>query len=253
MRINSNATYLNSLRNILHNSDELKKSAEKLASGLRINRASDDPAGLVISEKMRSQIASIEQELRNIDDTSNKYSAADGTIEGLQNSLRDIRDVALAAANTSGNFKESQRAYQRSADDAIESYNEIQSSSTYGTQNLLDGSEGSVADLKPLEKIDVSSAEAAQQAVETIDKKIDELSKVRGEIGATQKNDLDARRNNLEIELNNLIAAESSIRDVDMAREYSEAVRKEVSLKASMAMLAHQQQVPNLVLSFLNR
>ena len=250
MRINSNATYLNSLRNILHNSDELKKSAEKLASGLRINRASDDPAGLVISEKMRSQIASIEQELRNIDDTSNKYSAADGTIEGLQNSLRDIRDVALAAANTSGNFKESQRAYQRSADDAIESYNEIQSSST---QNLLDGSEGSVADLKPLENIDISSAEAAQQAVETIDKKIDELSKVRGEIGATQKNDLDARRNNLEIELNNLIAAESSIRDVDMAREYSEAVRKEVSLKASMAMLAHQQQVPNLVLSFLNR
>lgn len=253
MRINSNAPYLNSLRNIQHSSDELKKSAEKLASGRRINRASDDPAGLAISEEMRSQIASIEQELRNIENDRNKYAVADGSIDSLQNSLRDLRDIAVAAANEGGNSQEAQEAYQRAVDDAAKSYREIQTSSSYGTQKLLDGSDGSVADIKPLPNINISSAASAEQAIEEIDKKMDELTEIRGEIGASQKNDLDARRNNLEIELTNLTAAESSIRDVDMAREYAQAISKEMSLKAGLAMLAHQNQVPNLVLDLLNK
>ena len=252
MRINSNTNALNMLRNIQESQRGLRDSMAKLSSGLRINTAADDPAGLIISEKMRAQIGGIEQEIRNIDNTNNKLSTAEGNLDTQQNSLREMRNIAVAAANEGGNSEQVQQTYQQSMDNAVNGYNIVQDSAAFGTQKLLDGSEGAVANLDPITGLDVSSAEKAREAINLIDEKIEEISGLRGEIGATQKNELNARRSNLETELVNLTASESSIRDVDMAREYTNFVSEQIKLQAGMAMLAQQEQIPNLVLSFLS-
>jgi len=112
-----------------------------------------------------------------------------------------MKAAALEAANEGGNSEEAQEALQRTMDDAAQSCNSIQDSASFGTQQLFDGSDGSVADLQPLANIDISSPEKAQEAVEQIDRKLNEVSELRGEIGSIQKNDLEARKNNLETEL----------------------------------------------------
>jgi flagellin len=253
MRINSNTHALNSLRNIIKTKHDLLNSIEKLSSGQKINKASDDPAGLIISEKMRAKIGEIEQELKNIEYTDNKYSTAESTLGSLQNNLREMRNIAIAAANEGGNSDEVQNSLQQSLDNTAGGYNTMLESATFGTQKLLDGSQGSVANVSSLQSPDVSTPEKAQQAIETIDAKIDEISSLRGEIGAKQKNELGARRNNLETELVNITAAESSIRDTDMAREYINYISQEIRLKAEIAMLAQGNQIPNLVLNFLEK
>jgi len=95
MRINTNAHALNMLNSIKKTNDELRTSMEKILSGKKINRASDDPAGLVISEKMRAQIAEAEREISNIEYNKNKYATADGNLETQQNRLQEMRDIAL--------------------------------------------------------------------------------------------------------------------------------------------------------------
>jgi len=251
MRINSNANTLNILRNLQESKERMKVSMEELSSGLKINRASDDPAGLIISEQMRSQIAAIKQEIKNIDMADNKYSTSEGNLDTLQRDLHEMRNIAMAAANEGGNSEQAQQAYQQSLDDAIQGFNNTRDTASYGTQKLLDGSAGSTNDIESPENLDVSSAESAQEAIEVIDAKLAEISRERSEIGSIQKNDLAARRNNLLIELSNLTASESTVRDADMAREYTEFVKSEIQVKAGMAMLAQQKQVPNLVMTFL--
>jgi flagellin len=251
MRINSNADMLNNLRNLQESREKMQSSMEKLSSGKKINRASDDPAGLIISEKMRSQITAIEQKLENIEMTDNKLSTAEGNLDTLQNSLLEMRNMALAAANEGGNSEAAQDTYQQSLDDAVKGYNTTRENAAFGSQKLLDGSGGSAADVKPLDKIDVSTAEKAQEAVTLIDEKINEIAATRSEIGSMQKNDLASSRNNLQTELLNLTASESTVRDADMAREYTEFVTAEMQLKAGIAMLAQQKQAPNLVMKFL--
>lgn len=251
MRVNSNADSLNTLRAVHESYKKMQSSTEKLSSGKKINRASDDPAGLIISEKMRSHIASVEKELENIDRSSRKLDTADSDLANLQESLREMRDSAQAAANEGGNSEEAQRAYQESVDASIKAYNQSQQEASYSGQKLFDGSSESVADIEEMHHLDVSTPENAQEAVAAIDEKIKEISNVRGELGAIQKNDLTARRNSLETELVNLSASESSVRDTDMALEYVNFVKNEMQVKAGIAMLAQQKQVPNLVLTFL--
>jgi len=251
MRINSNAESLNNLRALQESREKMKTSMEKLSSGLKINRASNDPSGLIISEKMRSQIATIEQKLENIDQTDNKLTTAEGNLDTLQNGLHEMRKVALAAANEGGNSQAAQDSYQQSLNDAAKGYNTTRENAAFGSQKLLDGSTGLAANIKPLANLDISTAEKAQEAVSLIDEKINEIAEIRSEIGSTQKNDLAASRNNLQTELLNLTASESTVRDTDMAREYTNMVTAEMQLKAGIAMMAQQKQVPNLVLNFL--
>jgi len=252
MRINSNAGILNTLQNAYNAKRELSLSMEKLSSGQKINKASDNPSGLVISEKLRAQIAGVEREINNIDNTYNKLSVADSSLGSMQNNLQEMRSMAVAAANEGGNSSEAQQAYQNSMDNAVQSYNMILESASYGTQKLLDGSEGSAANMTAADNYDVSSAEKAQETINLIDEKLNELNDARGDIGATQANELDARRNSLETELVNLTASESSVRDVDMAKEYANLVNQQIKLDASMAMLAHENQTAKRVIDLLN-
>ncbi len=233
------------------NSRRLMSVFEKLSSGLAINRASDNPAGLVISEQLRSRIASLNQEIENTSALINKYETASSTVMEMRSHLTEMRTLAVAASNEGANDESAQAAYQTMADHLVSTYNRTLDLATFNGSPLLDGSEGAVADVSELENLDFSSAEAAAASVATIDQAIAELDSVQGELGAVQANELESRRNSLEITSQNLQAAESMLRDADYAREYSNAVASMIQLRASVAMMAHSYVRADSILSML--
>lgn len=229
------------VRDTQKNQEEMAKSAEKLSSGFRINRASDDPAGLVISERMRSQIASLEQESENLEQQSNKLKVADSDLAEVQESLSRMRDLALSAANSGGNSDKATAANQEAMVQEQKNQEQQIKNSTYGKQALLDGSAGSAANVEPLSGLDISTPEKANEALSAIDKRIREIAEIRGEIGSTQKNDLEARQNSISVQIANLASAESDVRDVDVAGEYAKYISNEIALKSSIALAAQQK------------
>lgn len=233
------------------NSSNLLSSLEKLSSGLAINRASDNPAGLVISEQLRSRISSLNQEIENTSALINKYQTASSTVMEMRSHLTEMRTLAVAASNEGVNDEAAQSAYQTTADHLVSTYNRSLDLATYNGSHLLDGSESAVAEVSELENLDLSSAEAAAASIATIDEAISELDSVQGELGAIQANELESRRNSLEITSQNLQAAESMLRDTDYAKEYSSAVASIIQLRASVAMLAHSYVQADSILSML--
>jgi len=219
---------------------QMNKSMEKLASGLRINRASDDPAGLVISEQMRARIASLNQEISNLSNQINKYETASSSTLQLRSYLTEMRSLAVAAANSGGNDAAMQEAYADEANRLVDTYNDTIDSASFGTQQLLDGSTGSVATVPYMGNIDLSTSEAAAAAIDTIDAEIERIDSTIIDIGSTQKNYLESRRRSLQVEAENITAAESMIRDTDYAREFSNFLKYQISLQASMSLLAYR-------------
>jgi flagellin len=221
------------------NLTDLYRSAERLASGLRINRASDDPAGLIISEQMRTRIASLQRHIDNITAGISKYETVSSTVGGLRSKLTELRSLAVGAMNEAGNTPEAQQAYQTAAQDIVASYNFTVRNAEYNGSKTLDGSTYALADIKELNGIDLSSAETAASSIEEIDQVIAELDSAQIDLGATQKNDLESHRASLQIERENLVAAESQIRDVDFAAEYSSFVGSMIRTQVAVAMVAH--------------
>jgi len=230
----------------------MNKSMEKLSSGLKINKASDDPAGLIISEKMRTRIASLNQEIANISGQINKYETASSAVQQMRSSLTELRSMAVAAANGAVNDSAIQDAYQAEADRLVETYNNIARTASFANQKLLDGSAGSLTTIPVLAGVDFSTSESSVAAIETIDDEIARLDSSMAELGATQKNELESRRRNMMIESENLTAAESTIRDTDYAREISTFLRSELLLKSSISLLAHSYLSGNSVLKLLD-
>jgi len=250
------SSFTNSLgpvTNLINAKLELAKSYEKLSSGMKINKASDDPAGLVISEKMRSRIAEVSQLIKNIEYQNNKYTVAESGLAAMQVNLQEIRDVALAASNEGVVTDDMRRAYQSIVDRNLEGFNNTVKNTSYGTQPLLNGAEGSVADIKELAHLDITDPARAQQAIETIDTKIDEILTVRADTGAKQKYQFGSQKSNLQTELINLTAAESSIRDTDMAREYANMISSEIKLKAGMPLLAYRSVISRSIFNIIAR
>ncbi len=228
---------------------QLNKSMEKLSSGLRINRASDDPAGLVISEQMRSRIGSLNQGISNLSNQINKYETASSSAMQLRGNLIELRSLAVAAANGGINDSSIQQAYAAEANRLMATYNNTIDSTAFGTQKLLDGSEGSITTVAYLRGVDLSTPEAAEEAIGMLDSEIGRLDSIITDMGATQKNDLESRRRNLQIEAENLTAAESQIRDTDYAKEISNFLKHNISLKASMTLLAHSNLSARTIVS----
>lgn len=253
MILNSFTNPLGSITNLIKAKLELGKSFEKLSSGMKINRASDDPAGLVISEQMRVRIGEISQLIRNIEYKNNKYTVAEGSLATMQVNLQEIRDVALAASDEGAVTDDMRTAYQTVVNRNIEGFNNIIKNTSFGTQTLLDGAEGSVADIKELENLDITDPEQAHQAVTIIDEKINEILNLRGEIGAKQKYQFGSQKTNLQTELINLTGAESNIRDTDMAREYTSMISSEIKLKAGMSLLAHRNLLSGFLVNIIAR
>jgi len=208
---------------------------EKLSSGLKINRASDNPAGLVISEQLRAQIASLGQEIKNIDANMNKYATADAMVGVMRDQLVDMRAMAVGAANTAFNSPEAQIAYQRSGELLAESYNRQIENAEYNGSKLFGGSEGSVAN------IDFSTADTVEASIVKIDKAMAQLDTVQIEIGAKQKNEFEAMRASKMVTRENLIAAESSLRDTDFGSEFINMVKSSLQMKVGLALMAHSK------------
>jgi flagellin len=282
LRIQNNIEAFNTHRQLTATSAQASKSMEKLSSGYRINRAADDAAGLGISEKMRSQIGGLAQAQRNAQDAISLVQTAEGALGEVHSMLERVRDlrVQIGAGTLDQNDKDAIGA--EVAQIASEISN-IMTTTSFNGKKLLDASGTSqfsfqvgadagetitmassalstttmgagtgVSDLIALSTNTANAAGAALEAMglDNLTKGIDAVSKQRGTYGAVQ-NRLEHRLTNLATYQENLTAAESRIRDVDMAAEMTKFTKFNILQQAGTSMLAQANQAPQGVLSLL--
>ena len=282
MRINTNTTAMNANRQAGINNLNQAKNAEKLSSGRQINRAADNAAGLAISEKMLTQILGTNQASRNTQDAVSLLQIAEGGMQSIQNSLQRVRELAVQSASDTNQGLD-RAALNTEATQIIQEIDDTAQTTQFNEMNLLDGSrdpgytnesgeqgsaltiqtganEGQTTDITiqsmsseslGVNEIDLSERETAQQAISTVDNALNEVSLQRAEIGAMQ-NRLEFRMQNLEIQSENQAAAESRIRDTDMARAMTESARNNILNQVNNAMQAHANVMPQGVLSLLS-
>ncbi|MGF7534359.1 flagellin Hag [Bacillus mexicanus] len=302
MRINHNIAALNTLNRLGSNNGASQKNMEKLSSGLRINRAGDDAAGLAISEKMRGQIRGLEMASKNSQDGISLIQTAEGALTETHAILQRVRELVVQAGNTGTQDDTDLGAIQEEIGNLVEEIgngtgkNGISDRTEFNGKKLLNGDFNSTDGKKltfqiganKAQKLDVNieamssdklgaldenNALVADHTVDKIDVKqfadptaadalsfndqldivdgaIKQVSNQRSKLGAVQ-NRLEHTINNLSASGENLTAAESRIRDVDMAKEMSEFTKNNILSQASQAMLAQANQQPQNVLQLL--
>ncbi|NLX71091.1 MAG: flagellin Hag [Clostridiales bacterium] len=275
MRINHNIMALNAYRQLSINNTGVQKSLEKLSSGLRINRAADDAAGLAISEKMRAQIRGLEQASRNSQDAISLIQTAEGALNETHAILQRMRELVVQAGNLGTNQDEDLKYIQDEIDNLVKEINGIAERTQFNGKTLLNGSFSSSALIfqiganqsQQLEftiasmnasALSVSGFNVASftttasinTALSSLDAAITKVSGERSKLGATQ-NRLEHTRKNLDNAAENLTAAESRIRDVDMAKEMMEFTKMNILSQAAQAMLAQANLQPQAVLQLL--
>ncbi|WP_144697854.1 flagellin [Fictibacillus phosphorivorans] len=269
MRINHNIAALNTHRQLASASNAQSKSMEKLSSGMRINRAGDDAAGLAISEKMRGQIRGLEQGSRNAQDGISMLQTAEGALNETHSILQRMRELAVQSSNDT-NVTEDRAAIDKEYQALATEITRISDDTEFNKQKLWDGTTTAVefqVGPNAAQKIlftfenmdaatimgtvgDLTSKTNAQTAIGALDTAIGKVSTVRSDLGATQ-NRLEHTINNLNTSSENLTAAESRIRDVDMAKEMMEQTKNSILSQAAQAMLAQANQQPQGVLQLL--
>lgn len=269
MIINNNMQAINAHRQLGINATAQSKSIEKLSSGLRINRAGDDAAGLSISEKMRAQIRGLNQASRNAQDGISLIQTAEGALNETHAILQRMRELAVQAANDT--YVDNDRSYiQAEIKQLTAEINRIASTTEFNTQKLLDGTYSSkkfqiganaaqmvtlsIESMKSsdlnIDNIQVNSYDNASKAITTINEAINTVSKERSNLGAIQ-NRLEHTIKNLDTAAENLQASESRIRDVDMAKEIMQFSKLNILNQAAQTMLAQANQNPQSVLQLL--
>ena len=252
MIINHNMNAINAHRNSSMNTTSVGKSMEKLSSGLRINRAGDDAAGLSISEKMRGQIRGLSQAQRNAQDGISYIQTMEGALTEVSDML--VRAKELATQYQNGTYSSADKtaitAELGTLNDEVDNilkntkFNGITMGSAVTIQ--IDDNTSKVTIGATTLTINLSTA--TQPA--TVDGFITNVNKARSTYGSLQ-NRLEHTSNNLGNTVENLTAAESRIRDTDMAKEMMEFTKKNILTQASQAMLAQANQTPQSVLSLL--
>ena len=256
MRINNNISALNTHRNMGINSNNNAKSMEKLSSGMRINRAGDDAAGLSISEKMRAQIAGLEQAGRNAQDGISYIQTAEGALTEVSSMLTRMKELTVQKANGTYNAEDIENI-DLELDALTTEVNNIFDTTEFNGMNVFadaievaishDGAETLEIEAATLDK---SKALTRDSTAAEIDEAIDEINLQRAKYGASQ-NRLEHTINNLGATHENLSAAESRIRDTDMAKEMTEFTKSNILQQAAQSMLAQANQAPQGVLSLL--
>lgn len=268
MIINHNMNALNAHRNMSANNVNSGKSMEKLSSGLRINRAGDDAAGLAISEKMRAQVRGLDQASRNSQDGISMLQTAEGALNETHNILQRMRELAVQSSNDT-NVTADRNAIDEEFQALSTEITRISNDTEFNKQKLWDGTTSAVdfqvganAGQKisyTFSKMDASAVSAtgnvktkadAQSAITNIDAGIATISTERAKLGATQ-NRLEHTIANLNNASENLTAAESRVRDVDMAKEMMNFSKNNILSQAAQAMLAQANQQPQGVLQLL--
>ena len=240
------------INSINRNFSGMFTSMERLSSGLRINRASDGPADLVISEQLRSRIASLQQEIENSLGQVSRYNTGQSAVMELRDHLTQLRSIAVSAANEGFNSKDAQDALNAEAQAIVGSFNDLKANAEFNGNKLLDGSEQALANISDLSSIDMSSASTAEDSVGVIDQAISQVDSVLVDIGSTQKYQLEAGIRSMEITKENLTAAESMIRDADLVTEYTNHLVSMFKMKVGLAMLAHSSLTADTTLSLFD-
>ena len=265
LRIQTNVEALNAHRNLVNVNDSVSKSMERLSSGYRINRASDDAAGLAISEKMRAQISGLGQDQRNIQDGVSLVQTAEGALNTVHSMLQRVRELAvqfkngtLSASNQSAIQSEvAQLASEIERIGTTTQFNGIcllNNTSTVSFQvGANDGETISVAMISLGATVSNSYFNLTPSGtadISEIDNAIDAVSTQRAALGAVQ-NRLEYSLDNVGIYQENLVSAESRIRDVDTAAETVQLTKNQILTQAGTAMLAQANQAGQGVLSLL--
>jgi flagellin len=275
LRINNNVEAFNTHRQLVGSAAKMAKSMERLSSGYRINRAADDAAGLAISEKMRGQITGLAQAQRNAQDGVSLVQTGEGALTEVHSMLQRVRELRSQYGNDTLSVTDKDAIRSEVAQLATEindikantKFNGVGLLSSSGTINLQVGANDgetiaiSTSDLTASagnpglsEVAGITSAtnDATFTALTLadIDTAIGEVSDKRAEFGSVQ-NRLDHRIANLASYQENLVSAESRIRDVDMADEMVQFTKSQILQQAGTSMLAQANQAPQSVLSLL--
>ena len=271
MVVQHNLTAMNSNRMLGVTVAQQKKSTEKLSSGYKINRAADDAAGLAISEKMRRQIRGLTQASANAQDGISCVQTAEGALNEVHDMLQRLNELAVKAANGT-NQSEDRQYIQLEVSALLSEINRVSETTTFNERALLDGSfssvnlqvgaEGTSANGIKLTissintaglgiaSLSVASEASAKNAISSIKGAIKQLNLQRAQLGAVQ-NRLEHTINNLNNVVENTTAAESQIRDTDMATEMVKFSNNNILAQAGQSMLAQANQSNQGVLSLL--
>ena len=276
MKIMHNMQAMNSNRMLGVNTLAQAKSTERLSSGYRINRAADDAAGLTISEKMRAQIRGLAQASANAQDGISCVQTAEGALNEVEDMLQRMNELAVKSANGT-NTSADREAIQKEVSALQDEISRVAESTEFNTQKLLNGDfAGNKAkvlqvgaendedqtikiDIAAMDanslgvdssKVDVSTKDGAKSAIDAIKEAIDEVSAQRSDLGAVQ-NRLEHTIKNLDNVVENTTAAESQIRDTDMATEMVNYVKNNILQQAGQSMLAQANQLTQGVLTLL--
>jgi flagellin len=275
----TNVASLNAQRNLSHTQAMLATSVGRLSSGMRINNASDDAAGLGISENLRSDIRSLAQAQRNANDGISMSQVAEGSLNDMQGIVSRMRELSVQSANAT--LGSNERGYVQTEFTKLQAeIDRISAVTDFNGQKLLDGSASagltfqvgiqnttndrlslSITKLTTstlgstslhLASTSLSTATNAQLALGTFDKAIQQLSQARARIGASQ-NRMTITVSNLAVTQENLSAANSRIRDVDVAEESASLTKSQILSQAGLAVLAQANQLPQAALSLLRQ
>ena len=270
MVVQHNLRAMNSNRQLGLTTNAQSKSTEKLSSGYRVNRAADDAAGLAISEKMRRQVKGLTQASRNAQDGISAVQTAEGALNEVHDMLQRMNTIANQSAN--GTNTSTDRSYLNKEFQALKSeITRVAKTTTFNEQNLLDGSFAnknlqvgaeagqyinvsinamSAGALGLTGGIKISSVESASDAIATVKTALESVSTQRSDLGAIQ-NRLEHTIANLDNVVENTTAAESQIRDTDMATEMVAYSNNNILAQAGTSMLAQANQANQSVLSIL--
>ena len=287
MQVQNNIASINAARNQGIETGKLKKSLEKLSSGFRIVRAGDDAAGLAISVGMRSRINSLNQAMRNIDDGIGLTNVGDGALTEVHSMLQRLKTLALKSAN--GTYDQSDReTLNMEKDHILEEIDRIGSTTKFGEISLFSRADantntdpplwqppelddtiplqiggstqaGEVLDVEryyigsrelQLDQTDFSDVKKGHESVGYIENAIEAVSKVRASFGAAYMH-LDHTHNNLSVTSENMQAAESQIRDTNMAEEITKYTSSNIVLQSSNMMLTNANNLPQTILELL--
>ncbi len=274
MRITTNLSAISAQRNLVGSQREIQKSMTQLASGSRITKSADDAAGLAISENLKSQIRSYSQASRNANDGISLIQTAEGGLSEVSNILTRLRELAIQAGSDTVSDRE-RVMIDKEVQQLKSESQRIAQTTQFGTQKLIDGTGSSfdfqvgiynddfadrisfnAAELNVqnselgIAGFDYTSKDGAQEALAVLDEAQSQVNGHRSTLGALQ-NRLQSTVDNLGVMHENISAANSRIRDTDVAQASSEMTRNNILLQASTATLAQANQVPGLALKLI--
>lgn len=277
-RIMTNTSSVTGQRHLRNTRRLLDQSLERLASGYRINKAGDDAAGLAISEKLRAKIRGLQVAQRNANDGISLVQVAEGGLNEVQNILVRMRELGVQSASDTIGPKE--RIYLDNEYQALKSeVDRIANGTDFNGTNLLDGTGGTLdiqvntggdnilgvdrisydaskadanTDKIGISDLSIADKSGAQASLAQVDGALDYISSLRGDLGAMQ-NRLISTINNIGISVENLSAANSRIKDVDIADESAELTRNNILMQAGTSVLAQSNQVPKMALELLRQ